>query len=853
MPDRLSKPFITVFVLGSLLPCAITRGGDCAPIWSDQFAAPLTEHSTLSSCAVYEEPNGRALFISGEFIESLGEHLQSVVRWDGVKYSNVGGGIVGTAGGMTVFDDGTGPALYVSVKQQSVTNPCGSPSVLQKWDGHNWSQVGGAFCGGMYGDSWLGRPAVFDDGNGIALYVGGDFTIADGWPAQGFAKWDGSAWVEAGGGVTGIIYRMESGMLSGDRSLFVTGEFSLDDGATYTNFARWDGQTWTDVGQQMQLPGWGYVADILIEEDEVSPSMYVAGQFVGGGQSPFTNIAHWDGKTWARVGAMPFEPEGYIASLRLERDAQGKKILTAAGSFPPPAGSASRTGDDSPPPNLAQWDGNNWTIVGFGEGITSLSEFNDGRGPSLVGLPFLSTPLRWNGESWGGLGGGIDNRIRDFEPASVDGREYLFASGDFQRVSGQSLRCVARWNGSDWSSAGQTIVSSIRSLQIFDDGQGDGPSLFAAGNLYAPATEARQVARLAGLRWLPVGFSGPIYELFDMEVFDDGSSPALYVCGDTYAGVGVHKWDGSAWSPVGSGFDRFFDSLAVFDDGTGAALFAGGSFTAAGPLPVAGIARWDGAKWTPLGSGVAGTVYAMQVFHDGTGPALFVAGDFNRAGDTDAVSIAKWDGSRWSELGSGLKQTNGRGVATTLTVFDDGSGAALYVGGTFEMAGGIPVNGLARWNGTEWASVAQVRSGIGGTISALEVWDDGDGPALFISGGFEEIDGVQSHHVARYGCPRAPKITFQPRPVAGGLGRSARFDVGVTSIPHASFQWRRNGVPLTRSAHIEGATSPTLIIHDVRESDVGRYDCVVSNMAGQSASRAARLSIQLIAKSSVTP
>jgi hypothetical protein len=35
---------------------------------------------------------------------------------------------------------------------------------------------------------------VFDDGNGPALYAGGDFTTAGGVAANRIAKWDGSSW-----------------------------------------------------------------------------------------------------------------------------------------------------------------------------------------------------------------------------------------------------------------------------------------------------------------------------------------------------------------------------------------------------------------------------------------------------------------------------------------------------------------------------------------------------------------------------------------------------------------------------------------------------------------------------------
>jgi len=40
-----------------------------------------------------------------------------------------------------------------------------------------------------------------------------------------------------------------------------------------------------------------------------------------------------------------------------------------------------------------------------------------------------------------------------------------------------------------------------------------------------------------------------------------------------------------------------------------------------------------------------------------------------------------------------------------LTVFDDGSGPALYAGGNFTIAGGVAANRVAKWNGSSWSSL----------------------------------------------------------------------------------------------------------------------------------------------------
>jgi len=46
-------------------------------------------------------------------------------------------------------------------------------------------------------------------------------------------------------------------------------------------------------------------------------------------------------------------------------------------------------------------------------------------------------------------------------------------------------------------------------------------------------------------------------------------------------------------------------------------------------------------------------VYALAEFDDGSGPALYVGGSFHTAGQAIAQNIARWDGSSWSPVGGG--------------------------------------------------------------------------------------------------------------------------------------------------------------------------------------------------------
>lgn len=255
--------------------------------------------------------------------------------------------------------------------------------------------------------------------------------------------------------------------------------------------------------------------------------------------------------------------------------------------------------------------------------------------------------------------------------------------------------------------------------------------------------------------WGPLG-GGVDSPVSSLTVFDDGIGPALYAGGvfQTAGGVAVNniaKWDGSSWSPLGSGVSNSVADLTVFDDGSGPALYAGGWFTTAGDLTVNYIAKWDGSGWEALGSGMDSLVRALTTLDGGSGPALYAAGMFRTAGGVPANYIARWHGGSWSPLGSGMSG-GGDIVVITLTVFDDGGGPALYAGGHFTTAGGVPANHIAKWNGSNWSPLGNGMSqpGAGAWVSALSVFDDGRGPALYAGGGFTRAGGIEANCMARW-------------------------------------------------------------------------------------------------------
>ncbi|HKQ36514.1 MAG TPA: LamG-like jellyroll fold domain-containing protein [Verrucomicrobiae bacterium] len=82
-----------------------------------------------------------------------------------------------------------------------------------------------------------------------------------------------------------------------------------------------------------------------------------------------------------------------------------------------------------------------------------------------------------------------------------------------------------------------------------------------------------------------------------------------------------------------------------------------------------------------------------------------------------------------------------------------------------------------------------------------------------------------------------PTITRQPENQTVPVGGSATFTVTVGGTEPFSYQWRRNGEPIT------GAIERTLTLNDVQSSQAGAYSVVVNNASGTATSDNATLTV----------
>ncbi|MCC6678281.1 MAG: hypothetical protein IT436_14170 [Phycisphaerales bacterium] len=678
-------------------PPVLVAGGDFTSLggvgasriaaWDGTRGSPLGTgmDGSVSYLTTYD-PDGSGpalplLVAGGWFFTAGGVGASCIAAWDGTRWSALGTGMNGPVNCLTTYDpDGAGPAPPVLVAGGWFTSAGGVVApYIAAWNGTRWSPLGA----GMNNE--VRTLTTYDpDTSGPAppvLVAGGRFTSAGGTAANYIAAWDGTRWSPPGTGMNyevGAVTTYDSDNGPAPPVLVAGGRFTSAGGTAANYIAAWDGTRWSPLGAGMNDR-----VDALTTYDPdgagpAPPVLIAGGWFFTAGGVGASRIAAWDGTCWSPLGAglnslllalTTYDPDGAGPAPR---------ALVVGGSF--------TAAGDVGASRIAAWDGTRWSPLGTGVNneVRALTTYDpDKAGPAppvlVAGGRFTSSGgmeatriAAWDGTRWSPLGAGVNgfyvDALTTYDPDGAGpAPPVLVAGGLFAAAGGVTARNIAAWDGTRWSPLSTGIDNDVYALTTYDpDGTGPAPPLLVAGGYFNTA----------------------------------GGAAANHIA----------AWDGARWSPVGTGFDSAVDALTTYDpDGAGPApsvLIAGGGFAAAGGAAANYIAAWDGTRWSPLGTGMSNGVLALTTYDpDGAGPAppLLVAGGyFSTAGGVKVNFIAAWDGTRWSPLGTGMDEISGAASEVhALTTYDpDGAGPALdslFAGGDFLRVGGGVSAYIAEW------------------------------------------------------------------------------------------------------------------------------------------------------------
>ncbi len=570
------------------------------------------------------------------------------------------------------------------------------------------------------------------------LVVGGSFTIAGNAVANHIATYDPATgiWSPLGAGIDGYVYVVKA-LPKGD--LLAGGTFLTAGGVNASCIARWNGTSWSALGSGI-TGGLAGPPSVRALTTLANGDVVAGGSFTHAGGVPAQWLARWDGASWSALGSGPsgFAGPGGVWALTTLPNGD----LVVGGNFNDVGG--------VPANWIARWDGTSWSALGSGMsgsnfgGVRSLAVLPNGDlvagGEFTMAGSAASTDgvARWDGSNWSSMASGLSGAVHAM--ATLPNGN-LLVGGTFFPPMPPGPHGVAVWNGTSWSALG-TGGGNVFAVTTMPNGDpvlgGQFSNVLGAGVLH--------VARWNGTNWAALS-PGVDDDVVAIAPLPNGG----FVIGGDFFTVGginaarIARWNGTSWSKLGSGMNRRVRALTTRPNGD---LVAGGTFTMAGGVSANWIARWDGTSWSPLGSGMAGNpssdgVFALATLANGD---LVAGGRFSTAGGVSAACIARWDGNNWSPLGTGIGGVSFADVRALLTL----PNGDLVVGGIFTVAGGVPANWIARWNGTTWSALG---TGIGGFgmgnpgVNALVMLPGGD----FAAGGaFFAGPGTADDYVVRW-------------------------------------------------------------------------------------------------------
>ena len=299
---------------------------------------------------------------------------------------------------------------------------------------------------------------------------------------------------------------------------------------------------------------------------------------------------------------------------------------------------------------LARWDGSRWHAVGSGTNgpVHAVATF---QGQLFVGGDFTEAGgqpanhvAAWDGSQWTAFGSGTNGPVNAL--ATLFGL-FVYAGGSFSDAGGVAANNVAEWFNGSWRAMGDGLDGTVESMTMKQNTVIAGGDFQIAGR---PIGD-RQIASFSAGAWVPENTA-----IVDGRIHAVADAYGTLVAGGVFrqvwwqtTGISVGRKVGPRWQPLSVGLSQgeILTPGEVFAMSPYAGgIAAGGTFTLADAFAAQNVAFYDGSVWTPLGSGVDGPVLALVEYQG----QLVVAGAFATAGGLPAANVATWTGVAWDVL-----------------------------------------------------------------------------------------------------------------------------------------------------------------------------------------------------------
>ncbi|HKQ50110.1 MAG TPA: immunoglobulin domain-containing protein [Phycisphaerae bacterium] len=500
------------------------------------------------------------LVAGGNMWSNQAGHLAPIARWNGITWSYPWGGPYSAAwGAFTEYVDFTVDALGVNHNHLYVAGA----NRMAFWDGSAWSDF-------PYVSGSVGAFTLYGDD----VIMGGSFTDAGGVAANNIVAWNGSAFFALGAGIgnPGGVSALTAYYDGLNYDLITGGLFTTAGGKSANHLARWNGSAWINFGggTVSAVNAFATLGSRIIAAGDIFQSTNVA--------QVANNVVEYDGAELSPLGSGlnsgAYALKGYSPSAdNHELVAEGRFTMAGGVSANYIARWLESSFIGSPPPHWeAMGSGfNNWVLAV--ERMTN--SYVAGGLFTQSGATTANRVAVWNEstDTWTQIQGGTNGTVRALKSylQTQPFLQYvLIAGGDFSTAGGATANRIAvctqsAFGGSfsAWSPMGSGFSGGI--VYAIERHAG---STYAGGSFTTSGgTTLNRIGRWTGSAWVPVGtgvgFNQPVFVL-------KSSGPNLYAAGafTSVDGIAVNRiarWNGTNWSAVPAGTESSIIALHLYN------------------------------------------------------------------------------------------------------------------------------------------------------------------------------------------------------------------------------------------------------------------------------------------------
>lgn len=626
-----------------------------------------------------------------------------------------------------------------------------------RFDGVNFHSVGSGTENGVSGVV----RAVFVDGNKI--YAGGDFNKAGNAAANNLAVFEGTSWRSVGRGSSNGIPRVVVRALQVFEGKLFAGGHTDDFAKAFLH--EWNGASWREVVAFARTD----LSDSVNALAVMNNALYFGGTFKPFGSNTYQNLGLYSGNV---VSYSDFPTGPAFSRVRDLHVFQGE--MCVAGTFSlanQPAGAACRG------PNGWQGYGLNSMRALTDDGTTLFAAGYDYAGTGSVHALGQNSYAR------------AERAYDDFVlTLATQGNGVLLGGAFAQTVT--PAHALLRLNQGQFEPLSSGVAPNLSSSLTYLAAVGS-TALASSYNQPHPAPSPALLQRI-GERWQPIA-APTSTDVRSTTLFSSGTQ--LYLMDADVRTL--YRWNGIGWDTAGlnmqitgtygdalismdfsnaqgerqvsrlgpNGLEPFFTIPPLRRNGEpltaptnfpvtlveylGKPVIAGQFDFIDGFGPIHGVAILEDGNWRQLGGGLrdpkwTSTQRFLKVNLLAVGNDLYASSGFTEAEGLPVDGVARFDGTRWYALGAGLTQSDavaGRAQVKMIRYHEK-----LYAYGVFDRADNQPVSNIAQWDGGAWRTLgpegAEGIQGEGSLIAAVV------GDELHLSGEIHAAGGEPAEYYA---------------------------------------------------------------------------------------------------------